>query len=64
MLAGLATHENRGQWNAERRSEMQQTGIDADHTGTSGLAGLIELLDRGKVGPDERVAVLFTGARR
>jgi len=40
------------------------TGIDADHTGTSGLAGLIELLDRGKVGPDERVAVLFTGARR
>ena len=40
------------------------TGIDADHTGTSGLAGLIELLDRGEVGPDERVAVLFTGARR
>jgi len=40
------------------------TGIDADHTGTSGLAGLMELRDRGDVGPDERVAVLFTGVRR
>ncbi len=40
------------------------TGIDPDHTGTSRLAGLIELLDRGHVGPGERIAVLFTGARR
>ena len=40
------------------------TRIEVDHTGTAGLAGLVELLDRGEVEPDERVAVLFTGARR
>jgi len=40
------------------------TRIDVDHTGTAGLAGLTELLERGDVGRDERVAVLFTGARR
>jgi len=42
----------------------ETTGIDADHTGTSGLAGLLELLRGGRVGPDEAVAILFTGARR
>lgn len=40
------------------------TGIDADHTGTSGLAGLMSLVRDGTVGRDERVAVLFTGIRR
>lgn len=40
------------------------TGIPADHTGTSGLAGLMALRDRDEVGPQEQVAVLFTGARR
>jgi threonine synthase len=40
------------------------TGTDADETGTSGLAGLIDLLGGGAVGRDERVAVLFTGIRR
>jgi threonine synthase len=40
------------------------TDIDADHTATSGLAGLMTLRDRGEVGPEEQVAVLFTGARR
>jgi threonine synthase len=40
------------------------TGIDVDHTGTSGLAGLIELSRRGALDADERVAVIFTGARR
>lgn len=40
------------------------TGIAADPTGTAGLAGLIELRDAGRVGDDERVAVLFTGACR
>jgi threonine synthase len=39
------------------------TQIDVDHTGTSGLAGFLAMRDRGEVGPDERVAVLFTGAR-
>jgi threonine synthase len=42
----------------------ETTGIDVDHTGTAGLAGLVALEDRGAVGPEERVAVLFTGARR
>lgn len=37
------------------------TPIDVDHTGSSGLAGLMALKD---VDPHERVAVLFTGTRR
>jgi threonine synthase len=40
------------------------TGIDADHTGTAGLAGLMELIRDGSVGPRESVAVILTGARR
>jgi threonine synthase len=40
------------------------TAIDADHTGTAGLAGLLTLLRSGAVRPDETVAVLFTGVRR
>lgn len=41
------------------------TGIDVDHTGSAGLAGLIALtrsLDRPR--PTERIAILFTGVRR
>jgi threonine synthase len=50
----------------ERANAMGRaaTGIDVDHTGTAGLAGLLALRDRGEVGTNERVAVLFTGARR
>ena len=40
------------------------TGIDVDHTGSAGLAGLIDLRRRGAIAPDDRVAVLFTGIRR
>jgi len=40
------------------------TGIPVDPTGSSGLAGLLDLRQSGVVGPDERVAVLFTGVRR
>lgn len=40
------------------------TGIDADHTGTAGLAGLMALRRSGDVRPDETAAVLFTGVRR
>ena len=40
------------------------TGIDVDHTGSAGLAGLLELRAADAVRIDERVAVLFTGARR
>jgi threonine dehydratase len=38
------------------------TGIDASHTGTAGLAGLLAI--REHVGADERVAVIFSGVRR
>jgi threonine synthase len=43
---------------------VEATGIEADATGTAGLAGLAQLCRRGLIGPDERAAVLFTGARR
>jgi threonine dehydratase len=46
------------------RLAREGTGIDVDHTGSAGLAGLLELGRRGEIGPDERVAVLFTGIRR
>jgi threonine synthase len=39
------------------------TGIDVDHTGSAGLAGVLEL-GTGAFGRDERVAVLFTGRTR
>ena len=42
----------------------ETTGIDVDHTGSAGLAGLLALRATGAVGDDERVAVLFTGAVR
>jgi len=42
----------------------ETTGIEVDHTGSAGLAGLLALRDAGEVGADERVAVLFTGAIR
>jgi threonine synthase len=40
------------------------TGIDVDHTGSSGLAGLVHLEGEGIVGSGESVGVLFTGVRR
>ncbi|HLE89207.1 MAG TPA: pyridoxal-phosphate dependent enzyme [Candidatus Limnocylindria bacterium] len=43
---------------------VRHTGVDVDHTGSAGLAGAIELLRRGTIGPDDRVAVIFTGIRR
>ena len=43
---------------------VSTTGIDVDPTGSSGLAGLAALRDRGDVGDHERVGVLFSGVRR
>jgi threonine synthase len=40
------------------------THIDVDHTGSSGLAGLMSLRSGDDVPSDERVGVLFTGTRR
>jgi threonine dehydratase len=50
----------------------EATRVDVDHTGTAGLAGLLELRDPlaapsvrdAIVAPNERVAVIFSGARR
>ena len=42
----------------------EATGIDADPTGTAGLAGLMQALAAGAHWRDEAIAVLFTGARR
>ncbi|HEX6975071.1 MAG TPA: pyridoxal-phosphate dependent enzyme [Vicinamibacterales bacterium] len=38
--------------------------IEADHTGTAGLAGVMQLAAARAIHPDERVAVIFSGARR
>jgi threonine synthase len=43
---------------------VASTGIDADETGTAGLAGLTQLMSEGLVDPDENVAVIFSGIRR
>lgn len=40
------------------------TGIDVDHTGSSGLAGVLDLRRDEVVRPHDRVGVLFTGVRR
>jgi threonine synthase len=42
----------------------ETTGIDVDHTGSAGLAGLLALRAAGTVGEGERVGVLFTGVVR
>jgi threonine synthase len=42
----------------------QTTGIDVDHTGSAGLAGLLALQRQAAIESTERVSVLFTGVRR
>ena len=42
----------------------ETTGIDVDHTGSAGLAGVLALREDGQIDADERVAVLFTGVVR
>jgi threonine synthase len=41
-----------------------EAGYAVDPTGSAGLAGLLDLVEAGDVGPDDRVGVLFTGADR
>jgi threonine synthase len=53
--------ERLAQANAIARSV---TGIDVDHTGSAGLAGLIEALPQDPPLQDARVAVIFSGVRR
>ncbi|HEV2259285.1 MAG TPA: pyridoxal-phosphate dependent enzyme [Streptosporangiaceae bacterium] len=46
------------------RLAVARTGILVDPTGSSGLAGLLEMRRSGQVGDHDRVAVLFTGLER
>lgn len=43
---------------------LEATAANVDPTGSAGLAGLLRLREEAVVAPDERAAVLFTGARR
>ncbi|HEX7950545.1 MAG TPA: pyridoxal-phosphate dependent enzyme [Candidatus Limnocylindrales bacterium] len=40
------------------------TGIDVDHTGSAGLAGLLQLARNGGLRPDEHVVICFSGITR
>jgi threonine dehydratase len=42
----------------------ETTGINVDHTGAAGLAGLLQLSREGGVAPRENVAVIFSGVQR
>jgi threonine synthase len=42
----------------------ETTGISVDHTGTAGLAGLLQLMREGAIEPSEKVAVIFSGRER
>jgi threonine synthase len=46
------------------RLAVARTGIPVDPTGSSGLAGLLEMRRAGQIGDHDRVAVLFTGLQR
>lgn len=39
-------------------------GVRVDHTGTAGLAGLAQLVHCGRIAPDERVGIIYSGAER
>ena len=47
-----------------RDRAQEATGIVADATGTSGLAGVLTLSAEGAIASPERIGVLFTGAAR
>jgi hypothetical protein len=40
------------------------TGLNVDHTGSAGLAGLMKAIPIDTRLPSERVAVVFSGVRR
>ncbi len=42
----------------------ETTGINVDHTGAAGLAGLLQLAREGAVTPRENVALIFSGVQR
>jgi threonine synthase len=46
------------------RLAVSKTGLQVDATGSSGLAGLLEMRQSGSISDGNRVAVLFTGIQR
>jgi len=46
------------------RWALETTGIAVSHTGSAGLAGLLQLRRDGVIAAGERVGVLFSGVRR
>ena len=48
----------------EMAQSVESVKAEVDATGAAGLAGLLHVLERGEIDPDESVAVLFTGARQ
>jgi len=53
-----------GETRVEEANELARktTGVNASHTGTAGLAGLLSTID--EIDPSERVAVVFSGVSR
>ena len=49
---------------AANKLAKEKYAIPVDHTGSSGLAGLLKLWESGEIAKDEKVAVLFTGVER
>jgi threonine synthase len=49
---------------AANEMAREATGVDVDHTGSSGFAGLLRLKGEGAVQPGENAGVLFTGVQR
>jgi threonine synthase len=70
VVRGMLTTGGRalvvGEDRLERANALARrtTGIDVDHTGSAGLAGLLALREAGEISDDERIAVLFTGVVR
>jgi threonine synthase len=64
LTGGRSIVVDEGELEQANTLALPELGIDADHTGTAGLAGLISLTRDGLVDPDETVAVIFSGVRR
>ena len=63
VTGGRRGRRGRGDLLEANALAREATGIDADETGTAGVAGLLALARDGLVRPDESVAVVLTGVR-
>ncbi|WP_395656971.1 pyridoxal-phosphate dependent enzyme [Nocardioides sp.] len=69
VVAGMLTTGGRplvvGEEQLARAHDLgHAAGYAVDPTGSAGLAGLLDLLEAGDVGPGDRVGILFTGVDR